>query len=74
MMRTTTSVLLAFSLLGLTALIAPPAAAHVCVFDYSESCAAPCGATGTHIHWGPRTVPCVSTDLIKVGFGFNALP
>lgn len=67
MIRTTTSVLLAFSLLGLAALAAPPAAAHVCVFEYGADCAADCGATGTHVHWGPRTVPCFSTDVINVG-------
>lgn len=66
MNRKTTSIVLVFSLLGLAALLAPPAAAHVCAFEYGPTCSdAPCDNTGTHVHWGNRLVPCFSTRPIQ---------
>lgn len=46
----------------------PTAAAHVCVFDNGEDCAADCADDGDiHVHYGPRLVPCVAVPTSSGG-------
>lgn len=55
------SIAMTLGLLATFLTIVPSANAHACAFDYGADCAKDCADDGkTHVHWGPRLVPCTS--------------